>query len=199
MQRTIVGILAVLLMASAASAQTGSGSGYVQGFAGVLRAPDKTTGLFGGEVGFEVIDNLAVFGNIGFGLNIFPDDELDALQDECDAVGADCDATARLTFATGGAKYLFPTGTTVRPYAAGGVGVARRSVKIEADGDDITDDVEDLVGELSDTSGLLEVGGGIELAVGGNGMVDIGYRLMKVFEDDSDVGHRVYGGFGWRF
>jgi hypothetical protein len=43
------------------------------------------------------------------------------------------------------------------------------------------------------------VGGGIELPVGGNGKLDVGYRLMKTLEDDSDIGHRISVGFGWRF
>jgi opacity protein-like surface antigen len=181
---------------SSASAQS-AGSGYVQGFGGFMRVDDKTTPAFGAEVGFEIIDNLAIFGNVGLGLNIFPDDELDALQDDCDAIGVDCDATARLTFLTGGAKYFFPTGSAVRPYAAGGLGMARLSIKIEADDEDITDDV--IVGDPSSTEGLLEVGGGIELPVGGNGKLDVGYRLMKIFEEDSDIGHRISVGFGWRF
>jgi opacity protein-like surface antigen len=181
---------------SSASAQS-AGSGYVQGFGGFLHVADKTTPVFGAEVGFEVIDNLAIFGNVGLGLNIFPDDELDALQDECDFSGVECDATARLTFLTGGAKYFFPSGAAVRPYAAGGLGMARLSIKIEADDEDITDDV--IVGDPSGTEALLEVGGGIEVPVGGNGKLDVGYRLMKTFEDDSDLGHRISAGFGWRF
>jgi opacity protein-like surface antigen len=179
-----------------ASAQS-NGNGYVQGFGGFVHDSDTTTPMFGAEVGFEVIDNLAIFGNVGLGLNVFPDDELDALQDECDFIGVECDATARLTFLTGGAKYFFPTGGAARPYAAGGVGIARLSVKIEADDEDITDDV--VVGDSSSTEGLLEVGGGIELPVGGNGNVDVGYRLMKIFEEDSGVAHRIHVGFGWRF
>ena len=181
---------------SLASAQS-AGSGYVQGFGGFLHGSDATSPMFGAEVGFEVIDNLAIFGNVGLGLNVFPDDEQDALQDECDLIGAECDATARLMFLTGGAKYLFPTGGAVRPYAAGGLGMARLSVKIEADDEDITDDV--IAGDPSSTEALLEVGGGIELPVGDSGKLDVAYRLMKIFEDDSDVGHRFHVGFGWRF
>jgi opacity protein-like surface antigen len=181
---------------SSASAQS-TGSGYVEGFGGFLHGSDATTPMFGAEVGFEVIDNLAIFGNVGLGLNVFPDDELDVLQDDCDVIGVECDATARLTFLTGGVKYLFPTGGAVRPYAAGGLGIARLSIKIEADDEDITDDV--IVGDASSTEGLLEVGGGIELPVGSNGKLDVGYRLMKIFEEDSDVAHRVQVGFGWRF
>lgn len=197
MHRTIIGILAVVLTATAASAQGTAGSGYVEGFAGLLRAPDKTSGLFGGEVGFAAIDDLTIFGNLGFAPNIFPNDALDAFQAECSPV--ECDAKARMTFVTAGAKYLFPTGSTVRPYAAGGVGVARLSVSLEADGEDITDEIEGIVGELSDTSALLEIGGGIELPVGGSGKIDIGYRLMKIFADEIDLHHRFYGGFGWTF
>jgi opacity protein-like surface antigen len=181
---------------SSVSAQS-TGGGYVQGFGGFLHGSDATTPMFGAEVGFEVIENLAIFGNVGLGLNVFPDDELDLLQDECDVIGVECDATARLTFLTGGAKYFFPTGAAVRPYAAGGLGMARLSVKIEADDEDITEDV--FVGDTSSTEALLEVGGGIELPVGSSGRLDVGYRLMKIFEDDADVGHRVHVGFGWRF
>jgi opacity protein-like surface antigen len=193
----LVSSLALSLGAlSSASAQS-AGNGYVQGFGGFLHVPDKTTPVIGAEVGFEVIENLAIVGNVGFGLNVFPDDELDTLQDECDFIGVECDATARLTFLTGGAKYLFPTGGAVRPYAAGGLGMARVSIKIEADDEDITDEL--IVGDPSSTDALFEVGGGIELPVGESGKLDVGYRLMKIFEEDSDIGHRISVGFGWRF
>lgn len=193
----LVGSLTLSLGAIDSASAQSAGGAYVQGFGGFLHVPEKTTPVIGAEVGFEVIDNLAIFGNVGVGLNVFPGDELDALEDECDFMGVECDATARLTFLTGGAKYFFPIGAPVRPYAAGGLGMARVSIKIEADDDDITDDV--VVGDPTGTDALLEVGGGIEVPVGGRGMIDVGYRLMKIFEDDSDVGHRVSVGFGWRF
>jgi len=198
MRRFVIVFVSALTLSlgatSSASAQS-AGSGYVQGFGGFLHGSDATTPMFGAEVGVEVIDNLAIFGNVGLGLNVFPDDEQDALQDGCDLIDVECDATARLTFLTGGAKYLFPTGGAVRPYAAAGLGMARLSVKIEAEDEDITDEV--IVGDPSSTEALLEVGGGIELPVGGSGKLDVGYRLMKILEDDSDVAHRIYVGFGW--
>jgi opacity protein-like surface antigen len=200
MRRFVIVLVSSLTLSlgatSSASAQS-TESGYVQGYGGFLHGSDATTPVFGAEVGFEVIDNLAIFGNVGLGLNVFPDDELDVLQDDCDLIGVECDATARVTFLTGGVRYLFPTGGAVRPYAAGGLGMARLSVKIEADDEDITEDV--IVGDPSSTEALLEVGGGIELPVASSGRIDVGYRLMKIFEDDSDVAHRIQVGFGWRF
>jgi hypothetical protein len=193
----LVGSLTLSVGATSSALAQSGGRGYVEGFGGFIHGSDATTPMFGAEVGFEVIDNLAIFGNVGLGLNVFPDDELDVIQDECDFIGVDCDATARLTFLTGGAKYLFPTGSAVRPYVAGGVGMVRLSVEIEADDEDITDEV--IFGDPNSTEGLLEVGGGIELPAGSHGKIDVGYRLMKIFEDDSDVAHRIQVGFGWRF
>jgi hypothetical protein len=195
-RRTVVALVGVMLMAGTASAQT-TGGGYVEGFAGLANVNETSTGLFGGEVGFEVMDNLVVFGNVGYALNVFPDFEREILVEGCAPIV--CDAKARMTFFTGGAKYLFGSGTAIRPYVAAGVGAAHVSITVEADGEDISEEVEDLVGELTSTSGLFEIGGGIDLHVGAHGKIDIGYRLMKLFEEDSDPAHRFYGGFGWKF
>jgi opacity protein-like surface antigen len=197
MRRTAGALMGVMLMAGTGSAQTTDSSGYVAGFAGLARVNQTTSGLFGGEAGFAVTETLEVFGNVGYALNIFPDAEREVLVDGCAPIV--CDAKARMTFFTGGARYSFKAGTALRPYVAAGVGAAHVSITVEADGEDISEDVEDIVGDLTSTNGLFEVGGGIDLPVGANGKIDIGYRLMKLFEEDSDAAHRFYAGFGWKF
>lgn len=196
MTRVAVLVLGILLTASVASAQ----SAYVQAFGGLLRVPDKTTPAVGGELGVTVAPNLVLFGNAGVGFNIVPEDDLEDFEDICRASGVDCDARVRALFATGGAKYLFDLGSNIRPYVAAGFGVIRSSTKIEADGDDITDDVEDSIGEdIDESNGLLEVGGGVQIDLAPNVFFDAGYRLMKVFEDDADLAHRFVVGLGWKF
>lgn len=196
MTRVVAFVFGILLTASVVSAQ----SVYVQGFGGLLRVPDKTTPVVGGEFGVGVLPNLVLFGNAGLGFNIVPEDDLDDFEDLCRAGGVDCDARVRALFGTGGAKYLFDLGGKVRPYAAVGVGAIRTSTKIEADGDDITDLVEDDLGEdIDETNGLLEVGGGLQIDLAPNVFFDAGYRLMKVFEDDADLAHRFVVGLAWKF
>jgi opacity protein-like surface antigen len=196
MTRVAVLVLGILLTASGASAQ----SAYVQAFGGLLRVPDKTTPVVGGELGVTVAPNLVLFGNAGLGFNIVPEDDLEEFEDVCRFSGIDCEARVRALFATGGAKYLFDLGSNIRPYVAAGVGVIRTSTKIEADGDDITDDVEDSLGEdIDESNGLLEVGGGVQIDFAPNVFLDAGYRLMKVFEDDADLAHRFTVGLGWKF
>lgn len=181
-----------MLTANVVSAQ----SVYVEALGGALRVPDKTTPVVGAEVGVTVMPNLVLFGNGGVGFNIVPEDDLDDFEDICRVSGVDCDARVRAMYLTGGAKYLFDLGGKVRPYAAVSAGVIRTSTKIEADGDDITDDLFD---DIDESNGLLEVGGGVHIDFAPNAFFDAGYRLMKVFEDDSDLAHRFVVGLGWKF
>lgn len=204
MRRIVLGILGVVLVASAASAQSVDEVGYVQGFGGLTFGTAKSGGVFGGEVGINIIENVQIYGTVGQFTNVTPQAVQDALDDiyepQCEIIfeaNCEAEATSRMTFVTFGGKYLFDTGGNVRPYVAAGVGFARIKLKIEEiDFGDITDEFVD---DDSDTSGLFEVGGGITVPVGGNMQVDAGYRLLKIFEDDSDLVSRVYGGFGIRF
>lgn len=196
MTRVIAFVFGILLTASVVSAQ----SAYVEGLGGLLRVPDKTTPVVGGEFGVGITPNLVLFGNAGMGFNIVPEGDLDDFEDLCRANGVDCDARVRALFGTGGVKYLFPLGGKIHPYAAVGFGAIRTSTKIEADGDDITDDVEaGLDEDIDQTNALLEVGGGLQIDLAPNVFFDAGYRLMKVFEDDADLAHRFVVGLAWKF
>jgi len=205
MRRIGLAVLALALTASAASAQgTSDETGYVQGFGGFSFGTAKSGGVFGGEVGVNVMENLQVYGTIGRFTNITPDSLQDALDNDfepaCeDIFQANCEAEAkvRATFLTAGVKYLFPTASGIRPYVAGGLGFVSYKIKIEeVDFGDITDEFTD---DPSDTSAVFEIGGGVAVPVGTNMQFDAGYRLLKIFEDETDPVSRVYGGFGIRF
>lgn len=184
---SFVSALTVVLMAGSASAQE-AGGGYISALGGFTFGGDtKTSPLIGAEGGYAITNELTAYGQLGLSLNML---DKGPLEDQCPR--CDIDASVRLTFLTGGVKYAFPlSGSAFRPYVAGGVGFGRVSLKVEVDDVDIEDD--------SSTEGLFEFGGGVEIPMGTSHKIDVGYRAMKIFEDDTDVLHRVYAAFGWIF
>lgn len=193
MRRIAMAVLGMALIAGSASAQTTAGSSYVEGLGGLTFGTDKTSATIGGEYGYNLNERLTVYGNVSHAFNVLSGDQADIVSVFCPT---DCDPKVSATFVTGGVKYYFPTSSGLRPYAAGGVGFAR--LKFSAD-KSINDILDRLDIDRSETKGLFEIGGGLELPVGTNTKVDVGYRLAKIFQDDTDPVHRIYGGFGWTF
>lgn len=190
MKRVVIGFVSamtVVLMAGSASAQE-AGGGYISALGGFTFGGDtKTSPLIGAEGGYAITNELTAYGQLGLSLNMLDKGDL---EDQCPR--CDIDASARFTFLTGGVKYAFPlSGSAFRPYVAGGVGFGRLGLKVEVDGDELADE--------SSTEGLFEFGGGIVIPIGTSNKLDIAYRAMKIFEDDTDVLHRVYASFGWIF
>ena len=114
-------------------------------------------------------------------------------------IGRSMARSLRLYFG-GGVSNLFPTGSAIRPYVLGGVGVAhiKASVK-EIDFGEIVDDlVEEGFLDEADTKAnelAYEVGGGLSIPVSVI-QLDFGYRFMRIGEANVS---RFIGGFGVRF
>ena len=82
------------------------------------------------------------------------------------------------------------------PFVEGGVGVARISLDIDAEafGINISQEVEDELGDISSTEFMLAVGGGINVSATSNVGFDFGYRYIRIFTDDPSIDtSQVYG------
>lgn len=181
-----------MLGALAAGTPVAAQDNYAQGFAGLIAGGGLQPGLvFGGEVGIGLTDKLAVYGLLGRSLDVLSSDELEAFRAECPA----CDITgdAKLTLFTVGARYGFEKRGTFKPYIAGGLGAGRLTIKVESQ------ELGESLIDASATKALLEIGGGIEIPIGQRAQFDAGYRLTKLFLEDTSPFHRLYGAFGWRF
>ena len=177
----------------------------MQGVSG-LTFQSETSTLMGGEIGFNVTPDLVVYGQAGRMLNIMPK----SIQDDLDFAGQvltlatgqrwEFDGKVPATYFGGGAKYLFPTGTAVRPYVLGGAGLAKLKLSVtEIDLGDVLDNLVD-EGYLSDADTkanemAYEVGGGVSVPVSAI-QLDFGYRYMRI--GDANIS-RFVGGFGFRF
>jgi opacity protein-like surface antigen len=194
--------LVFVLAASAAQAQE---KGYVQGVSG-LTFQSETSTLMGGEIGFNVTPDLVIYGQGGRMLNVLPksvQNDLDfASQVLTLATGQRWafDGKVRATYFGGGAKYLIPTGSGIRPYVLGGVGLAKLKGSItEVDLGDYLDILVDegLIDEddVKADEFSYEFGGGVSVPVSVI-QLDFGYRFMKIGEANVS---RFVGGFGVRF
>lgn len=201
--KTIIAAVMCVLAASAAQAQE---KGYVQGVGG-LTFQSEVSGLFGGEFGVNVHPSVQIYGQVGRMLNILPksvQDDLDDAAQELTFFTGDrweFDGKVPATYFGGGIKVLVPTGSAVRPYILGGVGMANMKASIkEIDLGEIVDDLVD-EGYLDEddvrgTQFAFELGGGLVIPVGARLQVDAGYRFMRISEVNVS---RFVGGFGVRF
>jgi opacity protein-like surface antigen len=201
--KTIMVAVMCVLAASAAQAQD---RGYAQGMSG-LTFQSEASGLFGGEFGVNVHRDVLIYGQVGRMLNILPksvqDDLDDAAQELTFLTGSrwEFDGKVPATYFGGGIKVLVPTGTAVRPYVLGGIGMANMKASIrEIDLGEILDDLVDAgfldEDDVRGTQFAFELGGGLVIPVGARLQVDAGYRFMRISEVNVS---RFVGGFGVRF
>ena len=209
MMRRIVVCLGVLLVcATTARAQE---HGMAIGEAGVSFG-SETGGTFGGTFGGGGAP-LQGIGEVGYFTNVTPK----GIQDAADLIAllvsspgalVGVDVTAPAFYALGGVRGIVATSGAAKPYVQGGAGFARINAKLDfilngsninslliASGFVTKSDLEE-----SGTNGLVSFGGGVQVAVGSRGVVDIGYRYYRIFTDDPAINvNRVFAGFGVRF
>jgi opacity protein-like surface antigen len=197
-----VATFVLTLITSSALAQE---RGYVQGIGGATFMA-RTAGVFGGEAGFHVSRDFVVFGQVGRMINVLPQD----IQADIDRAGAlleevtqrdwRFEAAVRATYAGGGVRYFLPLRLRARPYATGGIGMARYAGSLrERELGDVLDQAVALgIVESHDVKGTeiaYEVGGGVVLPRG-RLQIDAGYRLMNVRGVNIS---RIIAGAGVRF
>lgn len=216
MKRTTFIALALCLLSSPVLAQATDQfgrrapvtRGYVEGIGGLTFGTESAT-MFGGEIGFDLSENVEVYGSVGRMQNIAPsyiNEQLDVLDDVLTALTGqvwDFSVKAPSFFGVGGLKMRVPMEGNMRPYVLGGIGFGSIDVNIsEIDLGDVTEvliaDGHLLREDIEATKMMFELGGGIEVPVGGLHL-DLGYRFGKFLGiEDANVS-RAYAGVGFRF
>jgi hypothetical protein len=193
------------LLATSVHAQTVE-RGFVQGVGGVTFGVESA-GTLGGEVGFNVHPNIQIYGGAGRMLNVMPKSLQRDLDDAADLLTIvtgqvwGFNGKVPATYFGGGAKFIVPTSSAVRPYFTAGAGLAQLKASIkEIDFGEITDDLinEGYIDEddVKGTNFMFEFGGGIVFPLGGVLQLDTGYRFTKISEANVS---RVSLGVGARF
>ncbi|HEY7285204.1 MAG TPA: outer membrane beta-barrel protein [Vicinamibacterales bacterium] len=158
----------------------------------------KSSGFYGGEAGYRVWRNVAVFAEVGHQGNVGTSD-LDAkAKTVADAVGATSDASYKITYYDFGARYTPEiTFGMVHPYAIVGFGGASVTAQTNfiVNGSVVPPESlgiqtgSDLDGTVN--KGYFMIGGGVTYAFGKRYFVDGSFRygyVMKSSEIDSDSG-----------
>lgn len=196
------GSLVVMAMALAcsmpalASAQgTSAPQGFVGGLGGVTFGT-VTSAAVAGQGGVRIAPDLYVIGEVGYMRNVLPKklrDEFDDLADEIEieaGVPVSLSVSVPAKYGFGGLRWS-PSRGTVSPFVEGGVGVAHISAKIDEAtvlGIDISDDVENELGDdASATKLLVALGGGVNARISSTLSADIGFRYTHIATDDPAI------------
>ena len=208
--------LGMLTLASVASAQSPAGAsdsdrGYVEG---VLQSAfgNVTSQSFGAELGFTVMPNIQVFGEVGqvrdaatSGIGVAAQSIAGFLSQTQANVAFR--VKEPVTFGVAGLKFVVPTAGTVRPYvlAGGGVASVKQDVAFTVGGTDVTSKLGSLGVTLgTDLSGTFTKP---MVVVGAGAMwpwqrlvVDLQYRFGRIFAEDQGINVSRAGiGIGVRF
>jgi hypothetical protein len=164
---------------------------FVGGLAGVTFVTE-TSSILGGQVGVRIARNLFVIGEIGRMWDVLPGeiaDQIPLAEDFIESefgVRADLDVKAPAFYGFGGIRWAQARGR-LKPFAEAGAGFANIRGKIFVDGVNVTNQVENEIGDfgdLSTTEFLLAFGGGVNIGLTSTLSADAGYRYTVIFTDD---------------
>jgi hypothetical protein len=216
---------AALIFATTAPAvaQPAEERGFVTGTGGAAISV-VNAGTFGASAGVKVAPNLLITGNVGRMQDVFAnftrDDMRTAEEQMLNEEGISLDLRVKMPtmYFTGGVRALLPAMGVVRPYFAGGGGIARLKPApvFLVEGLDLTsvmlEDPELAPAFKKTNRPIANVGGGLTVTVVPHFVVDIGYEYSRIFiketylqSTDSPHQHdginvnRVYVGLGYAF
>lgn len=194
-----------------ARAQGTDGRFYVEGVVQSAFGP-VTSQSFGVEAGFAIVPGLDVVVEGGR----VTDATTDTLSASAEKIagflastqsGTSYSVKQPVTFGTAGIRYRFATSGPVKPYAIGGVGLARveKDVQYSVNGTEVTDSLQqygvalgsDLYGHTNELTFTL--GGGALWQAAGPLVLDLQYRYGWIGGDESLSISRVGIGVGVRF
>jgi opacity protein-like surface antigen len=205
MRTTFAVLVCALLLPGVAVAQSDTRS-YVMGNGGVTFGTE-TAPMVGAQFGTSLGSSLQLYAGGGYYDNVLPGGVQTDLDQAAEALTTvtglpwEFDAKARAFCVSGGARYLFDTGSAMRPYVSAGAGFANLKVRVsEVDLGDITEDfVEAGLDDATTTKPLVEFGGGVAVPIGGHLYLDAGYKFIKIIDADGANISRAMVGFGARF
>lgn len=176
--------------------------GYAAGLAGIT-FQSESDAVVGGEIGLTGNENVDLYAGVTAMRNVLApevQDALDELGERSSIITGQTwkySSSMRAVVAAAGVRIHGAFDSWLRPYVAGGAGVANLKFKLTQSGPGATaDDLAEVLGvESAATKFYLEAGGGLE-STSGPFFLDLGYRYAHV--DQFDIS-RVYLSVGRRF
>ena len=168
-----VTILSIVLL-STPSVLHAQARSQVQGFGGFTFGDTAAASTFGGNIGFELTDNILIVGEAGRLSDVKPS-LLDSILDFTPV-----DLRVSAWYGEAGVRFS-ASGSAIRPYAEATAGFARLHTGFSGIPRYVIDGV---LGFLDRTEPLLGVGGGV-IVQGGPLVLDLGYRYKKILADNS--------------
>ena len=171
-----VTILSIVLL-STPSALHAQARSQVQGFGGFTFGDTAAASTFGGNVAFELTDNILIVGEAGRLSDVKPS-LLDSILDFTPV-----DLRVSAWYGEAGVRFSAP-GSAIRPYAEATAGFARLHTGFSGINGTPGAVIDAALGFLDRTEPLLGVGGGV-IVQGGPLVLDVGYRYKKILADNS--------------
>jgi opacity protein-like surface antigen len=172
---TILSIVIVLL--STPSALHAQARSQVQGFGGFTFGDTSAASTFGGNVAFELTDNILIVGEAGRLSDIKPS-LLDSILDFTPV-----DLRLSAWYGEAGVRFS-ASSSAIRPYAEATAGFARMHAGLSGINGLPGSVIDSALGFLDRTEPLMGVGGGV-IVQGGPLVLDLGYRYKKILADNS--------------
>jgi opacity protein-like surface antigen len=190
-------MLMILLVAVPLLATEGEKQAY--GMFGITYNPDLESHMgFGGGVFFGIGERFGAQVEFSYSPDVTPD-WIQPVIDEAEAYGLEVRLSSRMIIFNGDFVYQFADlEEGVAPYVAGGAGLLWMSASATVSYEDYSLSVSD-----SDSSFVVDFGGGVKVAAGENLFIRADYRLFIIAEGEGDFSdrlvHRITGAVGYRF
>jgi opacity protein-like surface antigen len=215
MMRSAIAFTLILTAARAASAQARNAAPPDRGYAEVVAESafgNVTSQSFGAEIGVTVRAALQVFGAFGnirdvstkeIGLSATT---IAAALAQLQSGAVSYSVKEPVTFFLGGVRYRIATGSKLKPYVSGGIGIASvtKDVKFLIGGADASSTLAQFVTLGSDIAGdesklMFTLGAGVVYPVWNQVIVDAHYQFGHISTDTAISVSRAGIGLGIRF
>jgi opacity protein-like surface antigen len=205
----VVSALTLVTIPARAAAQThDEGRLFVRGYGGVQwSSPDtviadtQRAGVIGGGIGWNLTDQFALTGEVGYTPNVATTNGVLALTRLLAVInlvaGADVSLRERTVFVLGGARYTIGHGP-VRGFIDGQAGGARASYRLTLSSATTGIGV-DLLTSRSSAEPTAGVGGGVNVRLTRVVSAEGEYRYLRLFGDATANIHQVLGGLKFSF
>jgi opacity protein-like surface antigen len=171
-----VTILSIVLL-SAPSAVHAQARSQVQGFGGFTFGDTAAASTFGGNLAFELTDNILIVGEAGRLSDIKPS-LVDSILDFTPV-----DLRLSAWYGEAGVR-VSASGSAIRPYAEATAGFARLHTGLDGINGIPGSVIDGALGFFDRTEPIMGVGGGV-IVKGGPFVLDLGYRYKKILADSS--------------
>jgi len=191
LRHTLSIALLSLAIPAVASAQNAPSAGFAGVLGGFSLSP-STAPVAAGQVGIRIAPGIFIIGEAGYMRNVNPPESQEQISDVIDelefelGVPVKLEASLSQLYGFGGVRWN-PARAGVSPFVEGGLGVGRVSGRVdrfEVDGQDLTEEFNDLMEQPRSTALLIAFGGGVNVPMSKSASVDLGVRYMRLATTD---------------